>query len=250
VPPQRLPRDKQSYHKPIDKKKIFCKFRAMQTKYAFIFLIFLTFPSFEAPAKATIDRVELEKKLSKYKGLSELKVPFTQTKIVKGSTIKVTVRGNLHVVFPDLVKWNIVQPGRSEVLISKDSIKVSTYDREGKLQSESYNLKDPKLAEATNAITALSAWLKLDVDAISKDYDFFQEEPSLIHFVPKAGRNLPFTDLRMKTKPNGALQGLAMVESSGDSLEFEFQEPEMKYLSGKVSPKGAAPLKDQKKTVK
>jgi outer membrane lipoprotein-sorting protein len=164
----------------------------------------------------------LKTALAKYQNIERLDVTFEQTKTLKDMDLKIKSSGNLTLVPPGKVEWNVIKPQPLFVTLEPGKItvtadgKTETYKPgQGGTQADRKNLED------------LLNWMRLDAEAIERDYFVAQEDPGVFTFQSRR-EGASLKHLTMWLTKNGDVKKLVFQEASGDKMEIAFGTPKVK----------------------
>lgn len=188
--------------------------------------------SLVASAKNAVDKTQLEKALKFYQNISSLKVTFKQVKTLQGLNLKLYSDGNLSVKRPDYVAWEITKPSPLKLTLDKKAVEIVSGSGEDK-NVQTFSLTEGTGERAAQALAHLAAWLKLDAQALSDQYEIFELEKKIFEFVPKEKESSPFKAITMKLGPAGHLSHLTLAEISGDTIEIDFARPTIERANAK-----------------
>lgn len=189
--------------------------------------------SVQGPA-APLSEAQLQERLRFYRSVSALEVSFKQRKRMKGLALELHSEGTLKVTLPDLIVWEIKKPSPLRVTIGAREGRREITLTSGRGESEQTQVFKPEEAgndKAVRSLDGLSAWLKLDVAAIARQYEVRPEpapaEPNSFLFTPKDAQAVPFRNLVLTLGSGGSFKRLRIDELSGDVLEINFGKPKL-----------------------
>ena len=185
-----------------------------------------------AVTKTPVDKVRLEKTLKFYRGISVLKVSFKEVKTLQNLSLKLYSEGNLTVKPPDRVIWEVTKPSPLKVSLEQKAVEIVSGTGTAK-QTQSFSMQDGGGEKGAQALAHLAAWLKLDADALSEQYQIFALEKDTFEFQPKKQDSSPFKSITMKMGPSGHLQRLQLLEISNDTIRIDFAKPTIERANAK-----------------
>lgn len=183
----------------------------------FLFLI-QCIPSLAAP----VDANQLKKALAKYQAMASLEVHFHQIKTLKDIQLKLESDGVLKVQLPNRVEWKVQKPQRLDMILEQDKVTLKSEGKEETFRASEGSAKDRR------AFTDLLNWLRLDADALVKDYEVSETGPRTYRFSAK-NSGTGMKALTMKIGAAGAVETLTFDEASGDEIHIVFGAPKVKY---------------------
>lgn len=174
-----------------------------------------------APSFRFVSKQELSKTLKFYRDIQVLTVDFKMAKRMKGIPTILRSEGQLRVIRPNILIWKIAKPAPLTVDIGKDEVKITSGTGE-ELMTQTFRID--QIAESADAtrFQSMNAWLKMDAEKLSQDYEIEKAPNGTFIFTPKIPTKVPFSKLTMSLNLRGDLQKLLMEERSGDSTEFVF----------------------------
>lgn len=171
---------------------------------------------------------DLSKRLQFYRSISTLTVDFKQRKILKDLHVEIASQGRLKLIGREQVIWEVNKPGLVRLTFDHKTIKVES--GEGSDYSlQIWKISDlPKGKESKN-IAALEAWLKLDAQVLSSQYSVSLQESGVLRFISKEREKSTFRSVDMHLAHSGHLEGLHIIEASGDEIDIRFGTPTVTY---------------------
>jgi outer membrane lipoprotein-sorting protein len=189
-------------------------------------LFSLLFLAVTAEGAKALTKDEIASRLKLYQNIASLKANFEQEKLVKDLDVRIESSGKFSFVSPEKVSWEVTKP--SLMRMTLDGEKVSIRSGEGSnAKEETYRLGSQMGEGAAKSLTRMTAWLKMDVNAISSSYDVYQEKSGEYRCVPKKGEEALFESLTIKLHPSGHMERLILGERSGDLITIQFSKPEI-----------------------
>ena len=125
---------------------------------------------------APVDSAQLKRALAKYQAMSSLEVPFKQTKTLKDIQMKLESEGLLKVQLPNKVEWKITKPQALEMTLDQDRITIQSDGKKDTFRASEGSGKDQR------AFRDLLNWLRLDAEALQKDYDITSLKAGVYRF--------------------------------------------------------------------
>lgn len=190
----------------------------------FIFILAMQCMLSSAGASSAFDAVALKRVLSKYQSMSSLQVAFKQTKTLKDIQLKLESEGVLKVQLPNKVEWKITKPQPLEMMLDQETITLSSDGKTSVFRMSEGSTKDQR------AFHAMLNWLRLDADALLKDYDVTELGKNRYRFAAKKG-DTGMKALIMTVNKNGHVETLTFEEIAGDEILIRFGAPKVVYAS-------------------
>jgi hypothetical protein len=169
----------------------------------------------------------LKQSLAVYQNLATLEVGFIQKKSLSSIGTTLESSGRLKITdHPKLIVWEILKPAPLRIELRDSKMKIITAPGS---KNESVQLLDANEggAKGSAAQAELSAWMSLDANSISDQYNITQKNKNEFEFHPK-GKSA-FSSINVKLTRLGNLQDLNLHEVSGDTLALTFGKPQLSY---------------------
>ncbi len=168
-------------------------------------LSFLLFIQCISSWATPVDASQLKKALAKYQAMTKLEVPFKQTKTLKDIQLKLESEGVLKVQLPNKVEWKVTKPQALEMILDQDKITLKSEGGEDTLRATDASAKDQR------AFRDMLNWLRLDADALVKDYEVSQAKANHFRFQSKR-EDSGMKGLTMKLNSSGHVETLSFEE--------------------------------------
>gem|GEM_PF-6503089 len=175
-----------------------------------------------APAATPVDVNQLKKALAKYHAMATLEVPFKQTKTLKDIQLKLESEGVLKVQLPNRVEWKVNKPQALDMVLEQDKVTLKSDGKEDTFRASEGSAKDQR------AFHDLLNWLRLDAEALMKDYDVTEVGKNRYRFTAKKA-DMGMKALTMNLNKNGHVETLTFEEIAGDEIVIRFGAPKVKY---------------------
>jgi len=188
-------------------------------KFIFILLIQCIWST---QAASPVAPAELKTALAKYQAMASLEVPFKQIKTLKDIQLRLESEGILKVQLPNRVEWKVLKPQPLEMVLEQDKVTVKSDGKEDTFRASEGSAKDQR------SFHDLLNWLRLDADALTRDYQVSRLSPNRYRFVAKNPDSV-IKALNMDLSKAGHLQKLTFEEAAGDEIRIEFGIPQVKY---------------------
>jgi hypothetical protein len=185
----------------------------------------LVWPLFAA-FSAEVGVEDLRKALSRYQAIEKLDVDFKQTKHLSDLALDLNSEGHLSLRRPDHVEWKITKPESLSVELEGGRIRIH-----GAKGDETFDSADAQEADRRR-MEALLNWLKLDADAIARDFTIEKKDTTHFTFTAKPGHPSLVTALEMELAASGHVTKLLFRERSGDEIRLSFGTPKLVYKQG------------------
>jgi outer membrane lipoprotein-sorting protein len=180
----------------------------------------LSLTAYAAPQPVSVD--ELKSTLHLYQSISQLDVDFHQTKTLKDLGIQLQSSGTLKVSPPDTVLWRVLKPSPVTVTLNHGTVVIQTASGTQKFSQD----ENPSEKDRQNFNNMLS-WLKLDADAISKQYEVTKLDATHLQFSAKQKEGNSIQRIHLQLTPSGNIANLKMDEASGDTIDIRFGTPKI-----------------------
>lgn len=184
-------------------------------------------PQVVSAAQRPVGAAEMSDRLKFYSSIHEFAAKFRQIKHLKDMGVDLKSEGRVQVVRPDQVIWEIMKPSHVTVKIDKSRVEIVSGNGPEKTV-QSLKLEDLPHDKAAGGIGLLLPWLTLDAKRLSTDYKIFEVEKKSFRFEPQAAASGLFEKIEIQLDDSGFLRRLQLMESSGDSLDIDFDEPTVK----------------------
>lgn len=184
----------------------------------------LTFGVIQAAPSVTnvsVSKEELSKTFKFYQDIKELTVDFKMSKRLKDIPTILHSEGQLRVSQPNILIWKITKPAPLTVEIGKDEVKITSGEGQ-ELRTQTFRLNQIGESADATRFQSMNAWLKMDTEKLSQDYEIEKLASDSFIFKPKHPNQVPFSKLTISLNQRGDLQKLSMEERTGDSTEFVF----------------------------
>lgn len=152
---------------------------------------------------------DLKTALKKYQNVESLTVGFEQMKILKDMDFRLKSEGQMSVTPPNHIIWEVRKPAPLKF----------------ELDTEDANSAIPE--KQRREIAQMILWLRLDPDALSKDYEVVENSPNSFSFTAK-NKDGVFKSMQLTLK-NGFAETVTLDENSGDRIALKFARPNVKY---------------------
>lgn len=160
---------------------------------------------------------ELKKALALYQSIEKLQARFHQTKTLKDLNVRLQSEGELTLAKPDTVIWDVRKPSPMKMELTAGEARLTTATGTQTLKADA----GPQAENMKN----LSAWLKLDADALAKNYSVEAAGKNAFRFKARDQKQSPFLGLDLTLAPDGHVQRLVLAERSGDEIDIKFDPP-------------------------
>lgn len=198
-------------------------------------LISLCLPAISTNAAtfSPVPEAELAKALAKYQKIATLSVHFRQKKSLKDMDLNLESEGDLELTPPQRVIYKVNKPARLVVTMTPSEIRFENGSGSDATVQTFKTTAIPGETEKRN-MQAMVNWLKMDPQALSREYLISTDHENNFHFAPREVATSPFQQLELKLGSSGHVKHLTMHERSGDQIEFFFDEPKITYSSKKA----------------
>jgi hypothetical protein len=165
-----------------------------------------------------------------YKEVMEFRVNFHQVKALKEMDLELKSEGSLHFNRPEEFEWEIFKPARLLFKLHGDIFTMESGSGEHK-SVERMKIGDMPSDGGAKGLSALIAWMKLDVDALEAKYKIIAIQPRSFHLQPREETSM-LKGMDVKINPLGYIERLGIQEVSGDSLDIHFDKPRVLRRAG------------------
>ncbi len=167
-----------------------------------------------------VSEAKLEKALEKYRDIVTLESKFTQIKKLVDTEITLKSEGQLKVIAPDTIVWQIDKPSRIVVTLRTKEIQIESGEGSSKSIQKFKRNEKSKSEAFEKDIQALMMWLKFDPHALISDYKITQSSSEVFAFEPK--HLMIFKHIELHLASSGYVREMLLTENSGDTLDIFF----------------------------
>jgi len=171
--------------------------------------------------------INLEEVSDFYKSIDQLEVGFHQEIKLKDMKSPIKLVGILKVSQPNQIRWEILKPSHLLVNLNEKEIIVENGEGESKTV-QVFKRGDMTLNKENKALESMVGWIKMDLNALKKDYGVTQFAVNEFLFVPYSKESSFFQKLKMKVTKNKNIEKITLFEKSGDLIEITFGKPKIK----------------------
>ncbi len=173
-------------------------------------------------APPTLTSSTLDRQLGHLKNISKITADFTQIRWVKewGTEIKTTGTFAVQKQPAPQVVWKVLTPSYTAMKMEKQKLFVQT----GTDTSPWKALTNPKVVSQMKSVFA---WLSMDADAITKDFNVTQAEKGSFLLKPKKKGSI-FQSIAIQLNKKKLVEKIVMTEHNTDSIRLNFSNTRLK----------------------
>ncbi len=182
-------------------------------------IIYLSFFALLAALQPSADFLTtevLKQQFSHLKNLRQLSANFEQTRNVKdwGVQIKTTGYFKVEKTPKKKVIWNILSPSYTALKMEDDKLFINT----SKAKENWKDLRNPKVVQQMQNVFA---WLAMDAETISKDFQVKKTSLNSFSLYPKV-KGAIFKKIAIQMDAKKQVENITMTEANDDSIHIQF----------------------------